>query len=99
MAMSNCDLRVAIGARFDDRVTGRLNGFAPSAKKIHFDVDPSEVNKNVPMDLALVGDAREALRALIDVLKRRRAVPAPERQQWLQRIESWRGEHPLTYDP
>jgi len=51
------------------------------------------------MDLALVGDAREALRALIDVLKRRRAVPAPERQQWLQRIESWRGEHPLTYDP
>jgi acetolactate synthase-1/2/3 large subunit len=99
MAICNCDLLVAIGARFDDRVTGRLNGFAPSAKKIHFDVDPSEVNKNVPMDLALVGDAREALRALIDVLKRRRAVPAPERQQWLQRIESWRGEHPLTYDP
>ena len=98
MAICNCDLLVAIGARFDDRVTGRLNGFAPSAKKIHFDVDPSEVNKNVPMDLALVGDAREALRALIDVLKRRRAVPAPERQQWLQRIESWRGEHPLTYD-
>ena len=98
MAICNCDLLVAIGARFDDRVTGRLNGFAQSAKKIHFDVDPSEVNKNVPVDLALVGDAREALRALLDVLQRRRAVPAPERQQWLQRIESWRGEHPLTYD-
>jgi acetolactate synthase-1/2/3 large subunit len=98
LAVSNCDLLVALGARFDDRVTGRLNGFAPSAKKIHFDVDPSEVNKNVHVDLALVGDAREALRALIEVLKRRQAAPTPERQQWLQRIESWRGEHPLTYD-
>ena len=98
LAICNCDLLVAIGARFDDRVTGRLNGFAPSAKKIHFDVDPSEVNKNVHADLALVGDAREALRALIDVLKRRQAAPTPDRQQWLQRIESWRTEHPLTYD-
>jgi acetolactate synthase-1/2/3 large subunit len=98
LAICNCDLLVAIGARFDDRVTGRLNGFAPGAKKIHLDVDPSEVNKNVPVDLALVGDAREALRALIEVLKRRQAAPAPDRQQWLQRIESWRTEHPLTYD-
>ena len=98
LAICNCDLLVAIGARFDDRVTGRLNGFAPGAQKIHLDVDPSEVNKNVPVDLALVGDAREALRALIEVLKRRPAAPAPDRQQWLQRIESWRTEHPLTYD-
>jgi acetolactate synthase-1/2/3 large subunit len=98
MAICNCDLLVAIGARFDDRVTGRLNGFATRAKKIHFDVDPSEVNKNVAVDMALVGDAREALRALLDVLKRRKAGPTPARQQWLQRIESWRGEHPLTYD-
>lgn len=98
LAICNCDLLVALGARFDDRVTGRLNGFAPSAKKIHFDVDPSEVNKNVHVDLALVGDAREALRALIDVLKRRQAAPTADRQQWLQRIESWRTEHPLTYD-
>jgi acetolactate synthase-1/2/3 large subunit len=98
LAICNCDLLVAIGARFDDRVTGRLNGFAPGAKKIHFDVDPSEVNKNVHVDLALVGDAREALRALIEVLKRRQAPPTPDRQQWLQRIESWRTEHPLTYD-
>ena len=98
MAICNCDLLVAIGARFDDRVTGRLNGFATGAKKIQFDVDPSEVNKNVRVDLSLVGDAREALTALIDVLKRRKAEPTPERQRWLQRIESWRGEHPLTYD-
>jgi acetolactate synthase-1/2/3 large subunit len=98
MAICNCDLLVAIGARFDDRVTGRLNGFAPGAKKIHFDVDPSEINKNVQVDVALVGDAREALRAWIDVLKRRQAAATPERRQWLQRIESWRSEHPLTYD-
>ncbi len=98
MAICNCDLLVAIGARFDDRVTGRLNGFATGAKKIQFDVDPSEVNKNVRVDLSLVGDAREALTALIDVLKTRKTAPTPERRRWLQRIESWRGEHPLTYD-
>jgi acetolactate synthase-1/2/3 large subunit len=98
MAICNCDLLVAIGARFDDRVTGRLNGFATGAKKIQFDVDPSEINKNVPIDLSLVGDAREALKALLEVLKRRQAGRTPERQRWLQRIESWQGEHPLTYD-
>jgi len=98
MAICNCDLLVAIGARFDDRVTGRLNGFAQGAKKIHFDVDPAEVNKNVQVDVALVGDAREALRAWLEVLKRRQARATPERRQWLQRIESWRSEHPLTYD-
>jgi acetolactate synthase-1/2/3 large subunit len=98
MAVCNSDLLVAIGARFDDRVTGRLNGFATNAKKIHFDVDPSEVNKNVRVDLALVGDARQALQALIDVLKTRKAASTPDRRRWLQRIESWRTEHPLTYD-
>jgi acetolactate synthase-1/2/3 large subunit len=98
MAICQCDLLIAVGARFDDRVTGRLNGFAPNAKKIHLDVDPSEVNKNVRADLALVGDAKEALRALLAILKRRNATPPSERQQWLQRIESWRSEHPLTYD-
>jgi acetolactate synthase-1/2/3 large subunit len=98
MAICSCDLLVAIGARFDDRVTGRINGFATNARKIQFDIDPSEVNKNVRVDLALVGDARESLRALIDALKRKKAAPNGERQQWLQRIESWRSEHPLTYD-
>lgn len=98
MAICNCDLLMAIGARFDDRVTGRLNGFATGAKKIHIDVDPSEVNKNVRVDLSLVGEARQALRALIDVLKSRHAAATPDRQHWLQRIESWRAEHPLTYD-
>lgn len=98
MAVTQCDLLIAVGARFDDRVTGRLNGFAPNAKKIHLDVDPSEVNKNVRADLALVGDAKETLRALLAALKRRNVSPPMERQQWLQRIKIWRSEHPLTYD-
>ena len=101
-AICFADLLIAVGARFDDRVTGRLKDFATNAKKIHFDVDPSEVNKNVHVDQAIVGDAREALRALLDELKRHARqgkTPAHEgRQQWLQRIESWRAEHPLTYD-
>ncbi|MEJ2009783.1 MAG: biosynthetic-type acetolactate synthase large subunit [Acidobacteriota bacterium] len=98
-AVSNSDLLIAVGARFDDRVTGRISGFAPNAKKIHFDIDPSEVNKNVNVDLALVGDARETLQALIDELKRRKNHAAtPERQHWLKRIEAWKNEHPLTYD-
>jgi acetolactate synthase-1/2/3 large subunit len=98
MAICQCDLLVAVGARFDDRVTGRVKDFATGAKKIQIDVDPSEVNKNVQVDLALVGDARQTLRALIDALQRRKAQPTAERQRWLQRIESWRADHPLTYD-
>ena len=98
-AVTNSDLLIAVGARFDDRVTGRINGFAPSAKKIHFDVDPSEINKNVSVDLSLVGDARETLQALVDELKRTGHKPATaEREHWLKRIESWRAEHPLGYD-
>jgi acetolactate synthase I/II/III large subunit len=98
-AVTHCDLLIAVGARFDDRVTGRINGFAPNAKKIHFDIDPSEVNKNVNVDLALVGDAQETLLALIDELKRSgQKTAAPERAHWLKRIEAWRAEHPLGYD-
>src|SRR5207237_976873 len=70
-AICECDLLIAVGARFDDRVTGRLNGFATKSKKIQIEVDPSEINKNVGVDAALVGDARETLRALIDELRRK----------------------------
>jgi acetolactate synthase I/II/III large subunit len=98
-AVCHCDLMIAVGARFDDRVTGRIDGFATHAKKIQLDVDPSEVNKNVPVDLALVGDAHETLQALVAEFKRRGKLSVPpERHQWLQRIESWRDEHPLAYD-
>ncbi|HUZ45426.1 MAG TPA: biosynthetic-type acetolactate synthase large subunit [Terriglobia bacterium] len=98
-AVSHCDLMIAVGARFDDRVTGRIDGFATNARKIQLDVDPSEVNKNVRVDLALVGDAHETLQALVAEIRRRGgfSVP-PERHQWFQRIGSWRNEHPLDYD-
>ncbi len=98
-AICQCDLLIAVGARFDDRVTGRVADFATQAKKVQIDVDPSEINKNVRVEVALVGDARETLRTLLDALKRKRAPAAhAERFQWLKRIESWRAEHPLTYD-
>jgi acetolactate synthase I/II/III large subunit len=98
-SICNCDLLVAVGARFDDRVTGRLDSFATRSKKIHIDVDPAEVNKNVAVDIGLVGNAREILAAIVAELKRAPRSPAhAERQQWLQRIETWRAEHPLSYD-
>lgn len=97
-AVSECDLLVAVGARFDDRVTGRVDGFSTKSRKIHIDVDPSEINKNVHVDLSLVGDARETLRALIDALKKRHTGTQPHRSSWLTQIEAWRSEHPLGYD-
>ena len=99
MAVTHSDLLIAVGARFDDRVTGRIDGFALKAKKIHFDVDPSEIHKNVQVNLALVGNARDTLQALIGELRRRnhRAAP-PERQAWLAEISEWREEHPLHYE-
>ncbi len=101
-SICHCDLLVAIGARFDDRITGRIKDFCTLARKIHIDVDPSEINKNVHVEHSLVGDAREILQALIAELQRQahhgNAPAHSGRHQWLQRIESWRTEHPLTYD-
>jgi acetolactate synthase I/II/III large subunit len=99
VSICHADLLVAIGARFDDRVTGRTDSFATEARKIHIDVDPAEINKNITVDLALVGDARDTLQALLCELKRRDfSSGRSEREQWPQRIEAWRGEHPLTFD-
>ncbi|HUY14635.1 MAG TPA: biosynthetic-type acetolactate synthase large subunit [Terriglobia bacterium] len=99
MAVCECDLLMAVGARFDDRVTGRLSGFSKNSKKIQIDVDPSEVNKNVHVDLALVGDARDTLRALIEAVRERQGTLADgARGCWISRIEAWRAKHPLAYD-
>jgi acetolactate synthase-1/2/3 large subunit len=101
-SICHADLLVAIGARFDDRVTGRVRDFAPAAKKIQIDVDPSEVNKNVRVDLPLVGDAREILCALVEVLRdqldRGKGTSREDRREWMGQIEAWRAEHPLAYD-
>ncbi|HEX7389366.1 MAG TPA: acetolactate synthase 3 large subunit [Acidiphilium sp.] len=98
LAMHGTDLIINVGARFDDRVTGRLNAFAPGARKIHIDIDPANINKNVVVDVAVVGDAGLALRALIDAWKRdtarqdRAALAA-----WWQRIETWRKKDGLKF--
>ena len=99
MAMHDCDVMLAVGARFDDRVTGRLTAFSPESRKIHIDIDPSSINKNVAVDVALIGDAGEALAALLDEWARRRH--APDRTAlaaWWRRIEDWRAVDCLRYD-
>jgi len=98
MAMHSCDLLINIGARFDDRVTGRLDAFAPGSKKIHVDIDPSSINKNVPVDLAVIGDAGQVLEAMIGRWKEKQAKPDGKALQvWWDRIEEWRGRQCLRY--
>jgi acetolactate synthase-1/2/3 large subunit len=96
-AMDEADLIVAIGARFDDRITGKLSEFAPRAKFIHIDIDPAEISKNVPAHIPIVGDAKRIVSRL--VAEYRALEPDPKRlSAWWERIEQWRGQHPLRYD-
>jgi acetolactate synthase-1/2/3 large subunit len=90
-AMQNSDLIMAVGARFDDRVTGRISGFAPKAKIIHIDVDPAEIGKNVRVDIPVVGDAKNAMSELIRFVKEKPRGP------WNDTVEGWKREFPLTY--
>ncbi len=90
-AVMECDLLVCIGARFDDRVTGNLDEFSPNSKKIHIDIDPSSLNKNVRVDLPIVGDVKKVLEQLIPMVER------ADTNEWLLAIENWKIEHPLTY--
>ncbi|MDD5561929.1 MAG: biosynthetic-type acetolactate synthase large subunit [Candidatus Omnitrophica bacterium] len=91
-ATMESDLIIAIGARFDDRVTGRLDTFAPYAKVIHIDIDPSSISKNVRVDIPIVGDAKNIIGLLIRQIK-----GAPDTSAWLKTIEAWKKRHPLTY--
>ncbi len=90
-AVMMCDLLVCIGARFDDRVTGKLEEFSPNSKKIHIDIDPSSLNKNVRVDLPIVGDVKPVLQQLIPLVER------ADTEEWLQQIDEWKRDHPLTY--
>jgi acetolactate synthase-1/2/3 large subunit len=95
-AMDEADLIVAIGARFDDRITGKLSEFAPRAKFIHIDVDPAEISKNVPAHIPIVGDARNILPRL--TAEYRALAPEPARlEEWWSRIRVWQERHPLAY--
>ncbi len=98
MAMAECDVMIAVGARFDDRVTGRLSDFSKGSKKIHIDVDPSSINKNVAVDLAIVGDARRVLEAMLKAWRAAKAKPDKSAlEAWWARIEKWRARECLRY--
>jgi acetolactate synthase I/II/III large subunit len=94
--MDEADLIVAIGARFDDRITGKLSEFAPRAKFIHIDIDPAEISKNVPAHIPIVGDAKNVLGRLVNEYRALDADPA-RLAEWWERIERWRQQHPLRY--
>lgn len=97
-AMHDCDVMINIGARFDDRVTGRLDAFSPNSKKIHIDIDASSINKIVRADIGIVSDATEALRAMIAVWKKKKyAANAPALKSWWKEIEAWRAVKCLNY--
>jgi acetolactate synthase-1/2/3 large subunit len=99
LAMHGCDVMFNIGARFDDRVTGRLNAFSPNSKKIHADIDPSNINKNVKVDVPVVGDAGEVLRALIEAWEADRAEQDREAlAAWWREIDGWRARDCLRYE-
>ncbi|AAC06706.1 biosynthetic-type acetolactate synthase large subunit [Aquifex aeolicus] len=99
MAVYNSDLLIAVGARFDDRVTGKIDEFAPGAKIIHIDIDPASISKNITVDVPIVGDVKIVLRKLINEIKKRGAkiLYPEERKKWLEQIEKWKKLHPLTY--
>jgi len=96
-AMDEADLIVAVGARFDDRITGKLSEFAPRAKFIHIDVDPAEISKNVPAHIPIVGDARNIL-AKLAVEYRAQEADGARLDEWWQRIRAWQERHPLGYE-
>jgi len=98
MAVSDCDLLIAIGARFDDRVTGKLEGFAPNAVKIHIDIDPSAISKNVVVHTPIVGDVK---RVLTELNKRQKPLEPSHRaarEKWVAEVHHWQEEHPLSYE-
>jgi len=96
MAMTNADLLIALGVRFDDRVTGRLAAFAPHAKVIHVDIDPAEIGKNRAPDVPIVGDVKRVLAKINKLLADdKTVVPAAARQEWWRQIREWKEQHPL----
>jgi acetolactate synthase-1/2/3 large subunit len=98
MAIHNSDLIIAIGARFDDRVTGKVEGFAPEAKIIHIDVDPTSIRKNVRVDIPIVGDVKHVMVDLNKELHRIKEPWEAIRKSWLKQIDAWRAERPLSYE-
>jgi acetolactate synthase-1/2/3 large subunit len=97
MAMHNTDLLIAVGARFDDRVTGNIEKFCPQAKIIHVDVDPSSISKNVKVDLPIVGCVKDVLRDMVALMKQQPPIPEEKHAVWWSEINEWRREECLAY--
>lgn len=99
LAMHDCDIMLNVGARFDDRVTGRISGFAPNSEKIHIDIDSSSINKNVAVDLAVIGDATVVLEMLIAEMKAQSFKPhADSLASWWKQIKGWQARKCLGFD-
>jgi acetolactate synthase-1/2/3 large subunit len=90
-AIMETDLLIAIGCRFDDRVTGKISEFAPHAKIIHIDIDPASIGKNVSVDIPIVGDVKNVLRQFIE------NIPKTNTKEWIEKITAWKEKYPLTY--
>ena len=98
LAMHDCDVMVCIGARFDDRITGRLDAFSPKSKKIHIDIDPSSINKNVQVDIPIIGDVAYVLEDVIRTWRMKGAtVDKTALKSWWAQIDRWRAKHCLAY--
>ena len=97
LAMHGCDLMICIGARFDDRITGRIDAFSPGSRKIHVDIDPSSINKNVKVDLPIIGDAALALEDMVRVWSENGPHERTRLQPWWDEIDSWRARRSLGY--
>src|ERR1700734_3389076 len=94
-SMHDCDLMICIGARFDDRITGRIDAFSPGSKKIHVDIDPSSINKNIRVDIPIIGDAANVLGDLLQVFKAE--AKKPDIKAWWAEIAKWRARNSLSY--
>jgi acetolactate synthase-1/2/3 large subunit len=96
-AMNRCDLLIACGSRFDDRVTGKLDVFAPGARVIHMDVDPAEIDKNRQAQIPIVGSLEHVIPKLAEALESRMNGGAPRAAEWLQTVKGWQRDHPFRY--
>ena len=98
LAMNRCDVMIAIGARFDDRVTGRLDAFSPGSRKVHIDIDPSSINKNVKVDVPIIGDCAAVLLEILTLWRERKKQLDPNAlSTWWTQIDLWRGRKSLSY--
>jgi acetolactate synthase-1/2/3 large subunit len=99
-AMHDCDVMICLGARFDDRVTGKIDLFSPESKKIHLDIDPSQINKNVRVDVPIVADATKALKEMLHFWKtQKKKADAAALKDWWKQIDQWRAKKSLDYKP